>query len=152
MKIRVIILCASTFSLLSCMASEQANRAKIYGDKLSTLLQRTEPEAEEQIIKGWGFELLDCWQAKDPSVETVIKNNFRTHGFSAPEAQPIFAAQGNYKVSIYLKSLGSQEHTLGKIDQFGLPVPESRQQISEKKYAYIRVVFRDGNLVHYQVW
>jgi hypothetical protein len=152
MKFKALGLFLCLFSLLCCGLSHEAQQMRMYQDGLNVMLEKDEQEVRGQILKTWGFELLDRWEADDPSVETVIKNNYRTHGFSKQEAQNIFASKGKYKVEIFLKLLSNEEVTTGKIDDMGRSLPESRQRSSSRQYAYIRVVFKDKRLIYFGVW
>ena len=152
MKLKALGLFIGLFSFLCCGISKEARQVKLYQDHLAAMLEKNEEEVSEQIVKTWRFELLHLWQADDPSAEAVIKNNYRTHGFSKAEAQSIFAPKGKYKVEIYLKTLSTEEVRTGKIDGMGFSLPESQQRQTSRQYAYIRVVFKDGKLIHVLTW
>lgn len=152
MKYRALGLFVCSFSLLCCGISEQAKQVRMYQDQLKTMLDKNEQEVNGQIIKGWRFELFHIWEANDPNVETVIKNNFRSYGFSKEEAHNIFASQGKYKVEIYLKLLGSEQLSTGEVSSIGSSILTAQDRYTSRDYAYIRVVFRDGKLVHVRLW
>jgi len=150
MKSKALALFLSLLFLLSCATSDTAKQVKIYQDNLALLVGKDAEEVTKTIAYSWKFGLVDQWEAVDPGLETVIKKNFRRHGFSKQEALDIFAAKGAYKVMLFQKSLGQTEATTEVQLDMGL-VGKQQQSVSQE-LAYIRVVFKDNKLVHQRVW
>jgi hypothetical protein len=152
MNIKVIVFGASLSLLLFCGAPEQAKQLKIYQDGLEPLLGKSITKTTKVIADTWKFGLLGRWQAQNPTVETVLKNNFRVHGFSKGEAQAIFSSPGLYDAMLFLKLLSDEKVKTGTIDEMGLPILAESQSFSDRRYVSVRLVFKDGQLVHYRVW
>jgi hypothetical protein len=152
MKAESAILAMSLVALAACSASRDAASLRTYRNGVSAMMDRPDRDVADRLTKEWNFELLHHWEAENPTVATARANNYRTHGFSPKEAGSVFAAPGTYSVQIFLKLLASETVRTGRIDQSGLEFPESKKEIAEKRYAYIRVVFRDKRLAHFTVW
>jgi len=152
MKIKIISVLAVMGVLMSCGISQETRQLKLYQDQLGTMAGNSEADVSAQIIKTWGFELLDSWTKENPDVATVLKNNYRHHGFSRDEARTVFAEPGRYRVRIYLKLLSQENIRTGAIDELGRNLPEKGLQLDSKNYGYIRVVYRDDKLIRFDVW
>jgi hypothetical protein len=152
MKTRVWGLVGSLIFGLGCGTSEQARMVKTYQDGLGAMLEKNEVDVVRQLVDGWKFELFKVWEAQNPDVETVLKNNFRSYGFSREEAKNLFAAEGKYKVGIYLKMLGSELVTSGQISAGGNSILGTADRQTNRDYAYVRVVFKDKKLIHRRIW
>ncbi|MCJ7564050.1 MAG: hypothetical protein MUP52_05610, partial [Candidatus Aminicenantes bacterium] len=150
MKSKALALFLSLVFLLSCATSDSAKQVKIYQDNLALLVGKDVEEVTKTIAYSWKFGLLNRWEAVDPGLETVTKNNFRKHGFSKQEALEIFAPKGAYIVMFFQKLLGQAEASTEVQVDMGL-VGVHQQSISQE-LAYIRVVFKDNKLVHQRVW
>jgi len=136
--------------LLSCATSSTAKQVKIYQDNMVPLVGKDAEEVTKTIAFSWKFGLLDRWEAVDPSLETVIKNNFQKHGFSKQEARGIFAPKGAYKVMLFLKLLGREEANTEV--QLNMSFVGKFEKNIALEVAYIRVVFRDNKLINQRVW
>jgi len=152
MKIKIVAVLVVTGVLMGCGVSREARQIKLYQDQLGTMVGKNEADISAQIKKTWGFELLDSWTKENPDVETVLKNNYRIHGFSKNEAAAIFAEPGRYRVRIYLKFLSSEAIETENISELGRNLPESRRNLESKNYGYIRVVYRDDKLIYFDAW
>jgi hypothetical protein len=152
MKYKTLILFGCICSLLGCGISERAKQVKMYQDNLSAMSEKTDQDLDKQLVDTWHFELLNVWEASDPNVETVIKNNYRDYGFSKKEAKDLFASRGKYKVEIYIKTLSSENLSTGNITAGGQTNFGMQERHISNDYALIRVVFRDKKLVQARVW
>lgn len=123
---------------------------KIYQDGMAQMLGQATEAVSNKIAYEWKFGVLERWEDADPSSETVIKNNFKKHGFTKQEAQVLFAAKGAYKVMLFQKLVGQAEASTEAQLDMG-PTGKHEKNVASE-LAYIRVVFRDGKLVHQQVW
>jgi hypothetical protein len=150
MKSKALALFLSLVFLLSCATSDAAKQVKIYQDNLALLVGKDAEEVTKTIAYSWKFGLLDRWEAVDPGLETVTKNNFQKHGFSKQEALDIFAPKGAYKAMLFQKLAGQAEASTEVQLDMGL-VGKDQKSITQE-LTYIRVVFRDNKLVHQQVW
>ncbi len=150
MKSKALTLFLSLIFALSCVTTESVKELKIYKNNLPLLVGKDAEEVTKTIAYSWKFGLLDQWEAVDPDLETVIKKNFKRHGFSKQEALDIFALKGAYKVMLFQKSLGQKEASTEVQLDMGL-VGKQQQSVSQE-FAYIRVVFRDNKLVHQRFW
>lgn len=150
MKWKALASFLSLVFLLSCATSDAAKQVKIYQDNMLLLVGKDAEEVTKTIAYSWKFGLLDRWEAVDPSLEAVIKNNFQKRGFSKQEAQDIFAPKGAYKVMLFQKPLGREEATTEV--QMDMSLRGMGQKNIAQELAYIRVVFRDNKLVHQRVW
>jgi hypothetical protein len=150
MKSKAWALFLSLVFLLSCATSDTAKQVKIYQDNLALLIGKDAEEVTKTIAYSWKFGLLDRWEAVDPGLETVIKNNFQNHGFSKQEALDIFAPKGAYKVMLFQRFLGKAEATTEVQVDMGMHGID--QKSTGQDLTYIRVVFRNNKLVHQQVW
>lgn len=151
MKWKALISLMSIVFLYSCATSDTAKQVKMFRDNMIPLVGKDAEEVTKTIAYSWKFGLLDSWQAVNPGLETVIKNNFQKHGFSKQEAQEIFAAKGAYKVMLFLKLLGREEVKTGEITGLGTANFMDEKFISQD-ISCIRVVFKDNKLVHQRVW
>jgi len=150
MKFKVWVSLVCTMALVSCATSQTGKQVKVYAEGMAQMVGQGNEEVTNKIAFTWKFGLLERWEAADPSPETVLKNNFKKHGFSKQEAQDIFAPKGAYKVMLFQKLVGKSEASTETMMDMG-PVGMHEKSVSQE-LAYIRVVFRDGKLVHQQVW
>ena len=103
MKLKMTAFLAAVCTMLGCGMSEETRQVKLYQDQLGPMLGREKGDVKKLITEKSQFLLLDRWKAENPGVETVLKNNYRIHGFSREEARKEFAIPGVYEVEIYLK-------------------------------------------------
>lgn len=150
MKSKAWALFLSLVFLLSCATSDTAKQVKIYQDNMALLIGKDAEEVTKTIAYSWKFGLLDRWEAVDPGLETVTKNNFQKHGFSKQEALDIFAPKGAYKVMLFQRFRGKAEATTEVQVDMGMHGID--QKSTGQDLTYIRVVFRNNKLVHQQVW
>jgi hypothetical protein len=136
--------------LLSCATSDTAKQVKIYQDNLALQIGKDAEEVTKTIAYSWKFGLLDRWEAVDPGLETVTKNNFQKHGFSKQEALDIFAPKGAYKVMLFQRFIGKAEATTEVQVDMGMHGID--QKSTGQDLTYIRVVFRDNKLVDQRIW
>lgn len=150
MKLKAFGLAVILCLLLSCSRGAKSGEAKIYQDGLQGMLGKDLKEITAIIQDSWKFGLVDFWKSENPSVEIVLKNNYRNVGFSKKEAKDIFAFKGKYEVKVYLRELGKSSATTGEVTWLG--TAGAKDKIHEAvRRAYIRVVFRDDQLVHFRV-
>ena len=111
-------------------------------------------DSEEVVLlleKTWDFELKQSWDEINPDHAPIREKDRGWTGFSPSETKRIFAREGRYKVMLYKKFLRTESASIQEIDQLGRTrwVAEKHQS---NRYAYIRVVFRGNQLLHYKVW
>jgi len=152
MKLKSAAVLAGLCALIGCWISEEARQIKLCQDMLRPLMGRKEKEVKKRITDGSSFELLDSWMGENPSVETVLKNNYRINGFSRQEAREVFAVPGFYNVEIYLKRQAAEGGRIEQINSIGQTIPERRKTLASEIYTCFRVVFRDSALIRYDVW
>lgn len=150
MKLKAFGLAVILCLLLSCSRGAKSGEAKIYQDGLQGMLGKDLKEIMTIIQDSWKFGLVDFWKSENPSIETVLKNNYRNVGFSKKEAKDIFASQGKYEVKVYLRELGKSWATTGEVTWVGTAGDKDKVHEAVRR-AYIRVVFRDDQLVHFRV-
>ena len=138
-------------AISAACASTEARQVKTYDAELQGMLGRNEADVTALIAKSWQFGLLDRWSGDNPSVEAVLKNNFRRLGFTKSEAGRIFAEPGAYRVLLYTKPLAREEVRTGQIDSLGGGIIGTEDRHQEVTNGFIRIVFKDGKLVHVRV-
>ena len=136
--------------VLICCASPGAKQAKIYQGKLETMLGE-ETKHVVVVVKDWKYEVLEQWETENPSVDEVKKHDRSVCGFSKKEVQEIFSQDGNYKCMLFLKKIEAAIGSVGKIDMTGMTDLKDTGVMAEQ-FSLIRVVFRDGRLIHFKVW
>ena len=152
MKLKMTAFLAAVCTMLGCGMSEETRQVKLYQDQLGPMLGREKGDVKKLITEKSQFLLLDRWKAENPGVETVLKNNYRIHGFSREEARKEFAFPGVYEVEIYLKKQTAETARVEQINEMGQTIPDTRHTLSGNIYTYVRVVFRDGVLIRVDVW
>lgn len=153
MKIKFFCLLIVFAFLLNCVSTHQ-EEIKIYVNGLEPLTDKGTDEVLSKIEDKWKFLCNKFWETNDPTLEDVFKEIKGKTRFSKQEASQIFSPQGEYKVMIFFKLLSRNTISIETITQTGQSVPHTTEggTIEEKRYAYIRVVFRDNKLVHSKVW
>lgn len=103
------------------------------------------------VEKTWDFELKQSWDEINPDHASITRKDKGWTGFSSDEIKEIFAREGIYKVMLYTKFLRTESASVQEIDELGRTrwLAEKHQS---NRYAYIRVVFRGNQLIHYKVW
>jgi len=147
-KIWASFVCA--MALVSFATSQRGKEVKVYAEGMAQMVGQGSEDVIKKIAFVWKFGLLEQWEAANPSLEKVLKNNFKKHRFSKREAQDIFAPKGAYKVMLFQKPVGNAEASTETMMGTGLVGMHEKNVV--QKLAYIRVVFRDGKLVHQRVW
>jgi hypothetical protein len=153
MNLKSAALLAVICMIIGCGLSEEARQVKLYQNRLGAMLGREDRDIRKQIKEEFRFELLDRWKAENPGPETVVKNNYRVHGFSREEAREEFGIPGIYEVEIYSKKQAAETARIEQINQMGQTIPDTRHTLMTNEfYTYIRVVFRDAALIRVDVW
>jgi hypothetical protein len=144
----LVILAAA---VAACLPSAASRRAETYRTGLEARAGQESKDVVPVVTTEWQFELLDAWEAENPGLEIVRTHDRREVGFSAQEVRDLFAAPGRYKVMTFIKKTGSSSPRTGEINEMGFPTkPDSSWEV--RTFAVIRLVFRDGRLVHFRVW
>ena len=153
MKIKFSCLLIVFAFLLNCVSTHQ-EEIKIYVNGLEPLTDKGTDEVLSKIEDKWKFLCNKFWETNDPALEDVFKEIKGKTRFSKQEASQIFSPQGEYKVMIFFKLLSRDTISIKTITQTGQSEVHTTEggTIEEKRYAYIRVVFRDNKLVHSKVW
>jgi len=146
MKLKFLILSIVFIFLISCVSAAH-KQAKIYQSNLEMMLGKEKGQVES-MIKDWNFEASDYWDAENPDVDTI--NNRSVSGFSKDEIQEIFSPKGKYSVWLFIKKVGTDSASTGRIDQYGKGFGKDKGYDIER-FTLIRTVFRDGELVNYKV-
>jgi hypothetical protein len=149
MKLKFLGLSIILVSLLSCTPAH-VKQAKIYENELQSMMEKNSKEVVSKIETSWDFKLARAWKATDPGSEAVLKNTRWETAFSKQEVEQIFSPKGKYEVMLYSKFLRKDIASTQEITPMGTSGWKTAEHEAER-YAYIRVVFRDGQLVHFKV-
>jgi len=103
------------------------------------------------IEKTWGFKLKQSWDEINPDYASIREKDRGWTGFSPNETEEIFAREGRYEVMLYKKFLRTESASTQEIDEMGMTRTFAVRHQSNH-YAYLRVVFRNNQLIHYKVW
>lgn len=141
----LVVLC-----VFLCCASPGARQAKIYQGQLETMIGKKTAEMES-TFKDWKFSLMDTWQEENPSMEFIEEHNRPVVKFSEAEMREIFSEEGKYHVQCFQKKEATSDASIGTIDEGGRGYMMDTAMSSDR-YTLIRVVYKDGALVHYRVW
>ena len=152
MRLKIAAAWAAACMLIGCGMSEETRQVRLYQDQLGPMLGREKGDVKKLIAEKSQFLLLDRWKAENPGVDTVLKNNYRTHGFSMEEARKEFVIPGVYEVEIYLKKQTAEAARVEQINEMGQTIPDTRHTLSGNIYTCVRVVFRDEVLIRVDVW
>jgi hypothetical protein len=152
MKLKIAAALVVVLTMIGCGISEETRKVKLYQSELGTMLGREDRAVRKQIKESYQFLLLDRWKAENPGPETVMKNNYRVHGFSKEEAREEFGIPGIYEVEVYQKKQAAETARIEQINQMGQTIPDTRHTMTNEYYTYIRVVFRDAALIRVDVW
>lgn len=147
MKLKFLILSIVFIFLISCVSAAH-KQAKIYQNNLEMMLGK-EKEQVDSMIKDWDFGASDYWEEENPDVDTI--NNRSVSGFSKDEIQEIFSPKGKYSVWLFIKKVGTDSASTGVIGSDGIGALKDREYTVER-FTLIRTVFRDGELVDYEVF
>ena len=152
MKLKFLSLSILFVFLLSCVSVDR-EQVKIYVSGLEPMIDKGTEEVLSKIEDTWGFLCDRFWTTKDPALEDVFKEIKGRTAFTKQEASQIFSPEGKYKVMIFYKFLRSQTVSTGTISSKGTTMAHTvGKKYEDKRYAYIRLVFRDDKLVHFKVW
>lgn len=139
--------------LFSCVVSPDKKQAKLYTSGLESLIDRDSEEVVSKIIDMWEFKCTKIWRADNPSIKDVIKVVRDRTKFTKNEANKIFSTQGQYKVMFFFKYLRDESVRLGTISSRGYSTAKDFSKTRKLvRHAYIRIVFKEGKLIHFKVW
>jgi len=152
-KLKYLCLTITFIFLLSCTTSPDNKQAKIYVSSLESLMDKDSEEVVSQITDTWEFNCTKIWRAEDPAIKDVIDVVKDKTKFTKQEANNIFSSKGKYKVMFFFKYLRDESVRLGTISSGGYSTAKDFSKTRKfVRHAYIRVVFRDGKLIHFRVW
>lgn len=150
---RTKILCLSVLLIffLSC-ATGESKKAKVYENGLESMAGKDAEEVISKITSTWNFALANRWDTEDPTVESIIQRSKGRTAFTRQEANHIFAQKGKYEIMLFAKFLRKESGSTGTITEGGVTAILMGEKQEYERHAYIRVVFKDGKMVHYKVW
>ena len=137
--------------LISC-GSIHHNEPKIYVSGMEPMMDKDTNTVLAEIEDKWEFQCNKFWTKQDPTLKDVSKEMKGTIAFTEQEVDQIFSPKGEYKVMVFFKILSSEKIAIGTISSSGVSLPQAGEGATDKSQAYIRVVFRDDKLVHFNVW
>jgi hypothetical protein len=150
MKFRFLFLSIIIIFLLCCVSAHK-KQAKIYESGLDSMMGKDAEGVASKITATWEFKLARHWRKEDPTLENVFKVSKGKTAFTKEEASKIFAEKGKYEVMLFSKFIRKESAAIGTISDLGADAMLRQKQEYERN-AYIRVVFRDGELIHFRVW
>ncbi len=151
MKVKILGFLIVFAFLMSC-GSIHHNEPQIYVDSMGPLMDKDTYAVLAEIEDKWEFKCNKFWTVQDPTLKDISKEMKGTIAFTEQEVDQIFSPKGEYKVMIYFKILSSEKIVSNTISSGGLSLPQAGTGATDKSQAYIRVVFRDDKLVHFNVW
>ena len=138
--------------LLSCVSADR-EQVKIYVSGLEPMMDKGSEEVLSKVEDTWGFLCNKFWTTKDPTLKDVSKEIKGRTAFTEQEASQIFSPKGKYRVMVFFKLLHTETVSNGTITSKGTTAHTTvGKKYEDKRYAYIRVVFRGDKLVHFKVW
>jgi hypothetical protein len=139
--------------LFSCVIPPDKKQAKVYVSGLESLIDRDSEEVVSKIIDTWEFYCTKIWRKEDPAIKDVMDVVKDKTKFTKKEAKKIFSSQGQYKVMFFFKYLRDESVRLGTISSRGYSMSKDFSKTRKLvRHAYIRVVFKEGRLIHFRVW
>lgn len=136
-----------------CVSSPDQQQARIYTSGLESSMNRNAEEVSAKITDEWGFVCTGIWEKDNPSAGDALGENKGPTAFNEKEANALFDVAGAYKVMHFMKFLRTEKVSIRSISSTGdtrvINVGKTRDV---NQHAYIRVVFRDDELVHFRVW
>jgi hypothetical protein len=150
MKMIILGLGVAALCVTGYASDKVADDAKMYRNTLESMKDQGFGNIISKLQE-WKFEALDTWQAENPTPKEVGKHNRSKVKFSKQEISEIFGPGGKFKVVIYNKLIGTDASHIGEIDEMGMSVMKDAT-INLEQYSVIRLVFRDGKLIHFRVW
>ena len=152
MKIKFVSLLIVFAFLLNCV-SVSNDKPNIYAIGLEPLLDTGTDEVLSEVEDKWEFQCNTFWTVKDPTPEDVLKEIKGRTRFTKQEVSQFFSPDGEYKVMIFSKFLRDDTFSSETIGPLGYTMAHTAgQKYKAKRYACIRVVFRDNKLIHFKVW
>jgi len=151
MKNKILCLSVVFIFLLSCATSE-SKQAKIYESGLESMVEKDQDEVVSKIISTWNFKLANRWDTEDPTVESVLQRSKGRTAFTRQEANQIFSQKGKYEIMLFSKFIRKESGSTGTITEAGVTAILMGEKQEYERHAYIRVVFKDGELIHFRVW
>jgi hypothetical protein len=151
MRIKILCLSVLLIFLLSCATSER-KQAKIYESGLEPMVEKDSEEVVSKITATWNFKLANRWDTEDPTVESVLRRSKGRTAFTRQEANQIFSQKGKYEIMLFSKFLRKESGSTGTITEGGVTAILMGEKQEYERNAYIRVVFKDGKLLHFKVW
>jgi hypothetical protein len=152
MKFRFLFLSIIIIFLLSCVSVDR-EQVKIYVSGLEPMIDKGSEEVLSKVEDTWGFLCNKFWTTKDPTLKDVSKEIKGRTAFTEQEASQIFSPKGKYRVMVFFKLLRTETVSNGTITSKGTTAHITvGKKYEDKRYAYIRVVFRGDKLVHFKVW
>lgn len=150
MRTKILCLSVVLIFLLSCATGER-KQAKIYESDLQSMVEKDSEEVVSKITATWDFKLASRWREEDPTLESIFKKSKGRTAFTKQEASQIFSQKGKYEVMLFSKFLRKEAAALGTITEMGAEAT-LRYEEEQERHVYIRVVFKDGKLIHFKVW
>ncbi len=151
MRIKILCLSVLLIFLLSC-ATGEGKQAKIYESGLESMVEKNSKEVLSTITATWNFKLANRWDTEDPTVENVLRRSKGRTSFTRQEANHIFSQKGKYEIMLFSKFLRKESGSVGTITEEGAEAIFMGEKQAYERHAYIRVVFKDGKLLHFKVW
>ena len=152
MKFRFLFLSIIIIFLLSCVSVDR-EQVKIYVSGLEPMIDKGSEEVLSKVEDTWGFLCNKFWTTKDPTLKDVSKEIKGRTAFTEQEASQIFSPKGTYRVMVFFKLLRTETVSNGTISSKGTTYAHTAgKKYEDKRYAYIRLVFRGDKLVHFRVW
>lgn len=151
MRIKILCLSVLLIFLLSCATGER-KQAKIYESGLESMVEKDSEEVVSRITTTWNFKLANRWDTEDPTVKSVRGRSKGRTAFTQHEANHIFSQKGKYEIMLFSKFLRQESGSLGSITEGGVTAILMGEKQEYERFAYIRVVFKDGKLLHFKVW
>lgn len=153
MKLKYLCLTITFIFLLNCTTSPDKKQAKIYVSGLDSLINKDSEEVVSKITDIWEFKCTKIWRAEDPPIKDVINVVKDKTKFTKQEANKIFSSNGQYKVMFFFKYLRDESVRLGTISSRGYSMSKDFSKTRKfVRHAYIRIVFKEGKLIHFKVW
>jgi hypothetical protein len=146
----VVGVAMAALCLAGYAADKAADDAKAYQETLEGMMGVGFPKVIAKFHE-WKFEILDSWQAENPTAKDVSRHNRSKVKFSSQNYKDIFSQGGKFKVVVYNKLIGTDASTIGEVDQYGMSVMKDAE-INLEKYTVIRAVFKDDQMINVKVW
>jgi len=112
---------------------------------------RPQADVTKLVCDDWKFEVLQNFETGDPKPGLLRGRTSKKIDFTDRGMANVFASPGRYRILILIKNIDSSSPTLGQIDYMGMTVRKDAK-IDVKRFAVLRLVFRDGLLIHSRIW